>query len=210
MAKYFDSIDHGILLGLVRRKVKDEKVLKLVERITRNSDASGGLEVGKGLPIGNLTSQFFANVYLDPLDHFLKDQMGVKYYVRYMDDMVVFSNSKENVKGIKRDIERFLAERLQLKFNPKATFLNARVHGLPFLGFRVFPKLIRVKRENLKRIKSRLQKRKDEFQKGLITEDRFVMSVRSMFEHVSFANSFRLRESVLVSRAGFVEWGIVQ
>jgi retron-type reverse transcriptase len=210
MAKYFDSIDHGILLGLVRRKVKDEKVLKLVERITRNSDASGGLEVGKGLPIGNLTSQFFANVYLDPLDHFLKDQMGVKYYVRYMDDMVVFSNSKDNVKGVTRDIERFLAERLQLKFNRKATFLNSRVHGLPFLGFRVFPKLIRVKRENLKRIKSRLQKRKDEFQKGLITEDRFVMSVRSMFEHVSFANSFRLRESVLVSRAGFVEWGIVQ
>lgn len=104
MAKYFDSIDHYTLLSLVRRKVKDENVLKLVERITRNSDASRGLEVGKGLPIGNLTSQFFANVYLNPFDHFVKDQMGVKYYVRHMDDMVVFSNSKDSVKGFTWDI----------------------------------------------------------------------------------------------------------
>lgn len=202
IAKYFNSIDHDVLLGLIRRKVKDENVLKLVERITRNSDKSRGLEVGKGLPIGNLTSQFFANVYLDPLDHFVKDEMGVKYYVRYMDDIVVFSGSRDYLKEIMVNIEMFLAERLQLKLNLGSTMLNSRLHGLPFLGFRIFPNIVRIKRENLKRIQKRFQKRRSQLEARLITEDKFVMSVRSMFQHVSFANSFMLRSAILTPRAG--------
>jgi len=196
IAKYFDSIDHDILLNLVEKKVKDKKALLLVERIIRNSDTSRGLEAGKGLPIGNLTSQFFANVYLDPLDHFLKDNSGVKRYIRYMDDMVVFSSSKEYLKGILRDMETFLADCLRLALNPRAMSLNSRIHGLPFLGFRVFPNLIRIKQENLQRMKRRMQKRMVEFKKGLILEEKFVMSMRSMFEHMGFADSYRLRSLI--------------
>jgi len=200
--KYFDSVDHDILLSLVRRKIKDEKVLKLVERIIRNSDVSRGLAGGKGLPIGNLTSQFFANVYLDPLDHLIKDKMGVKSYIRYMDDVVFVSASKDYLKGAFKEVKKFLSDQLNLTLNPRSTFLNSRLNGLPFLGFRIFPNVIRVKRENLKRAKGKLKERKKEFHKGLITEDRFVMSARSMFEHLSFADSFTLRNSVLVPRAG--------
>lgn len=91
--KYFDRIDHAILQGIIERKIKDRNLLKLIGLIIANSDRSRGLAKGKGLPIGNLTSHFLANVYLDPLDHFLKDGLGLRYYVRYMDDMVFFSYS---------------------------------------------------------------------------------------------------------------------
>lgn len=196
VAKYFDSIDHNILLNLVKKKIKDKKALLLVERIIRNSDTSRGLEAGKGLPIGNLTSQFFANVYLDPLDHFLKDNLGVKRYVRYMDDMVAFSSSNEYLKKMLKKMEIFLADCLGLALNYRATFLNSRMHGLPFLGFRLFPNLIRIKQENLQRMQKRMQKRMLEFQKDLILEEKFVMSMRSMFEHMGFADSYRLRRSI--------------
>ena len=200
--KYFDSVDHNVLLGLVRRKIKDGKVLELVERIIRNNDVSRGLAHGKGLPVGNLTSQFFANVYLNPLDHFVKDQMGVKCYVRYMDDMVVFADSKAYLKGVMQELRMFLHDELKLSLNPRSTFLNSRRNGLPFLGFRIFPRLIRVKRENLKRVKGKLKGRKRELREGLITEERFVMSVGSMFDHLSFANSFQLRSAILSPGAG--------
>ena len=200
--KYFDTVDHDVLLGLVRRKIKDRNVLELVERIIRNADVSRGLAHGKGLPIGNLTSQFFANVYLNPLDHLLKDQMGVKRYVRYMDDMVIFSDSKVYLKDVLREVRTFLADPLKLSLNPRSTFLNSRLNGLPFLGFRVFSNVIRVRKENLKRVKGKLKERKKQLRAGLITEERFVMSVRSMFDHLSFADSFHLRSLIFVPRAG--------
>ena len=110
--------------------------MKLVEKIIRNSDVSRKLQSGKGLPVGNLTSQFFANVYLDPLDHFIKDHMGIKCYIRYMDDMVILSDTKQELREILRKKETFLTEKLELRLNPKATRLNSRQHGLPFLGYR--------------------------------------------------------------------------
>ena len=198
--KYFDSVDHEILSNLIRKKVKDGKVLDLVRVILRNSDHSRGLAHGKGLPIGNMTSQFFANVYLDALDHFVKDRMGVRYYLRYMDDMVFFSGSRKYLKNVLKEVEAFLDGRLGLSLNPGATFLNSRMNGLPFLGFRVFPDLIRVKKENLKRIKKKLEQKRREFETGLITEECFVMSARSMFDHIGFANSLILRNRVLLAK----------
>jgi len=200
--KYFERIDHSVLLSLVARKIKDKKILNLVEGIVKNNDTSSGSNSGKGLPIGNLTSQFFANIYLDPLDHFVKDELGLPGYLRYMDDMVCFSNSRESLRGLLEEVRSFLLERLKLRLNPKSTFSNCRLNGLPFLGFRVFPNLIRVKKENIKRIGKRLQARREELKQGLITEERFVMSVRSMFDHVGFADSFVLRTKAMVRRAG--------
>jgi len=199
--KYFDSVDHDVLLKLICRKVKDDKVIALSEKIIRNSDLSRELDSGQGLPVGNLTSQFFANVYLNPLDHYFKDELGIKYYIRYMDDMVIFSNERDSLKEILKKQEAFLSGNLKLGLKHNATFLNIRQHGLPFLGFRIFPNLKRIKRENLKRIRERLNQRKYELEAGVITEEKFVMSVRSMFEYVRFADSFNLRGSYLANRA---------
>jgi len=192
--KYFDNIDHKILLRLVASKVKDKKLLRLIGRIVENSDVSRGLEDGKGLPIGNLTSQFFANVYLNALDHFIKDTLRVKHYIRYMDDIVVFSDSRASLKGMRELIAKFLSDKLGLRLKDKATLLNTSLHGLPFLGYRVFPGIIRIRRENLARIRKRLEDKLQQFRKGIISEDKMVMSVRSWFAFMGFANSQGLRQ----------------
>ena len=197
IAKYFDSVNHDILLHLIRRKIKDDKVIHLSEIIIRNSDTSRGLANGKGLPIGNMTSQFFANVYLNPLDHFLKEHSRIRYYIRYMDDMLVLSDSKSELKQIHQRMEEYVRDQLMLTFNPNATQLNTVAHGIPFLGFRVFPNLLRVKKENITRMKNRLNRRKAELESGRITEEHFVMSVRSMFAHIGFGDSYRLRKSLM-------------
>jgi RNA-directed DNA polymerase len=200
--KYFDNIDHAVLLDLIARKIKDERLLRLIDRIVDNSDLSRGIKEGKGLPIGNLTSQFFANVYLDALDHFVKDQLGIKRYVRYMDDMVFFGSDLQFLKDTKHKVEKYLDERIHLKLKAKATHLNTRLHGLPFLGYRVFPSLLRIRKENLSRVGKRLDAKVELFKKGLVSEDKMIMSVRSWFAFMDFADSRNLRCSSLVSRAG--------
>lgn len=201
VSKYFDSIRHDILLSLIERKIRDNKVLGLSERIIRNSDTSRDLGEGVGLPIGNLTSQFFANVYLDPLDHYLKDELGIKHYIRYMDDMALFSDSSDSLKNILKLLENFLDTRLKLRLKEKATQINTRIHGLPFLGFRIFPNLIRIRSENLKQIGTRMRKRQKEFENGKISEESFAMSLRSITEHIGVADSLRLRRSMFGAEA---------
>jgi len=201
VARYFHCIDHDTLLTLVARKVRDRWVMTLVERIVRNADGCPGVAIGKGLPIGNLTSQFFANVYLNPLDHFIKDNMGWAY-IRYMDDMVLFSDSQQALKDVLRQTQYYLRDQLGLCLNSKVTLLNRREHGLPFLGFRIFPRLLRLKKANLRQTIRRMDQRYRQYRKGLITEKKYVMSVRAVFDHVAFADTWRLRQSWLVSRAG--------
>ncbi len=201
VAKYFHGIDHDVLLALVARKVKDKKVLAVVERIVRNADGSPGTAIGKGLPIGNLTSQFFANVYLNPLDHFIKDDLGWDY-IRYMDDMVLFSDSRQALKDILRHTETYLRDQLGLCLNSKVTLLNRREHGLSFLWFRLFPRLIRIKKANLRRTIRRLDQRNREYRNGLISEEKYIMSVRAAFDHVAFADTWQLRRLHLAQRVG--------
>lgn len=121
-----------------------------------------------------------------------------------MDDMVFFSDSREYLKKMLRLIEEFIENNLNLKLNSRATVLNSGLHGLPFLGYRVFPNLIRVKKENLVRIKRRICKRLSDYNNGRISEDKLVMSVRSWFEYLGFANSLNIRSSYIIPWAGVV------
>ena len=139
-----------------------------------------------GLPIGNRTSQFFANVYLDPLDHFLTDRCGVSGYVRYMDDFVLFENDKKRLKSLKADTEVFLWDKLRLRLKPSATFLNSRQNGLSFLGRRIFPNIIRLRTENLRRITRQMDLLEHQMAKGDITEAAFLHSMNSYWAMLSF------------------------
>jgi RNA-directed DNA polymerase len=189
--KYFASINQIILMNLIERKIKDQKLLSLINQIISN-----GGENGIGLPIGNLTSQFFANVYLNSLDHFIKDKLGVKYYVRYMDDFVIFNNRKENLKLILIKINEFLQDSLHLLIKEKATFINKKENGLSFLGLRVFPGTIRIRRENLKRSLAKIKTRQRQFKQGLLDEDKLYDSVQSVIAHLSYYNTFNLMRSL--------------
>ena len=189
--KYFDSIDHNILNSILKRKIKDKKLLILIEKIITN-----GGDNGKGLPIGNLTSQFFANVYLDKLDHYLKDNLGIKYYIRYMDDFVVLSENKEYLKKLRKKIKEFLANNLKLQLKAKATFINSRTNGLPFLGTRIFTGTIRVKKENLERSINKIKLRERQYQTDKISEEKLQQSVNSIIAHLQNYNSYNLRKDI--------------
>ena len=191
--KCFETVDHGTLKGLLRRKFKDVRLLELLDRII-DQPIPGGLPK-KGLPIGNLTSQHLANFYLGHLDHFIKDELGVNAYLRYMDDMLVFGNDKEELHRLLAAVRDFLRERLQLDLKEEVCFLAPVTEGIPFLGFRVFPGLIRLRRGGWIRFRRKVREREREYREGKLDERGLVQSVQSLLGHVQHGNSLRLRQS---------------
>lgn len=179
--KYFYCVNHDILLEILSRKIKDDKLLKLLERIVRNTPPPG-----KGLPIGNLTSQFMANVYLDPLDHEIKDGLGLRGYIRYMDDFVICLDDRKELEDLLPRTEAFLMERLDLRLKPDATRLNKSTHGLSFLGMRIFPGIIRVRSKNRQRSLRRLRRKVRAWKAGYIEEEKMVQSLTSIAGHLRY------------------------
>ena len=183
VAKFFDSVDHDILLTLLQAKLKDSRLLDLLERIIRNSSLPE-----MGLPIGNLTSQFLANVYLDPFDHEIKDRWGVPGYVRYMDDWVIFGDEQKGLSDCVSRIESFLDNRLKLRLKSSATWLNRSSHGLSFLGMRVFPHFIRTQPRARRRSLRCMDRRIREWVLGDLPEARMSHSLDSIVGHLRHFN----------------------
>ena len=189
--KFFESVDHRRLKDLLERRFKDRRLLDLLGRIIDHPIAGGA--PGKGLPIGNLTSQYFANFYLGWLDHLLKDELGVRSYLRYMDDMLLFGDDKPVLHRRLSDMGRFLKDRLLLGVREKATILARVSQGIPFLGVRVFPGLIRLQRSGWTRFKRKLRERERAYAEGRMDESAFVQSVQSLLGHVRHADTHHLR-----------------
>lgn len=186
--KYFDSINHNILLTQLEKIIRDNKLLSLLEKIINANFAMPG----KGIPIGNLTSQYFANFYLNRLDHYLKDFRGVGKYIRYMDDFVIFEDDKEVLKRLLADIRVFLWQELKLELKEKATYINSRENGLSFLGWRIFPNLIRINNSNLKRSLKNMRRREKEYSDSLIDDEKLIQSVSSIMGHIRYFNTRNL------------------
>lgn len=147
--KFYPSIDKTILKNKFRKKIKDRETLWLIDLIIDSAD--------EGVPIGNYTSQWFANFYLTDLDHFIKEELKVKYYIRYMDDMVLFSNNKKELHKIKLAIDGFLSkEHLRLKENWQLFKTDSR--PLDFLGYRFYRGYSTLRKSNFLRIKRRAKK----------------------------------------------------
>ncbi len=141
--KYFDSIHHETLRGLLRRKFKDPLVLELFDRILASYQSTSG----RGLPIGNLTSQHWANYYLAPLDRFLKEALRRGAYVRYMDDFVVWGESGPELREVCERARAFLAAELKLELKANEA-INRTDFGMDFLGYRLFPRAVRLARRS--------------------------------------------------------------
>ncbi len=187
--KHFDSIDHKILLKQIKMKIKDERLFSLIEKIVHRPDLPL-----KGLPIGNLTSQFFANLYLDIFDHYIKDQLGIKCYLRYMDDFVIFGWSQKMVKERHDKADLFLKKNLKLSLNKKVSYLGKSITGLSFLGMRIYPGTIRVKSENKKRSIKRIYKNHQLWETGKVHEDALVSSVKSVMAHLTYFANVRCEQ----------------
>lgn len=135
--KFFDSIDHQILLNILNRRFKDPDLLFFFSRLIETYS----VEEGKGLPIGNLLSQYFANLYLGVLDHELKDVLRVPGYVRYMDDFILFTNNKNEIHPLLNRTKEII-NLLKLEYNPPLQ--NRTAHGIPFLSYLVTPNGLRL------------------------------------------------------------------
>ncbi len=173
--KYFDSIDHGLLLGLLSRRLRDRRLIALLADLL----AGGAASPGKGIPIGNLTSQLFANLYLDSFDHFVKETLRVRHYLRYVDDFVCLGLSKPGLWQVLEAQEEKLAV-LELSLAPRKVRLAPVSTGLPFLGFVVSPGPSRLRGSRLIRSRRLLRQRRREYEQGHLSEDRYLATLESL------------------------------
>lgn len=148
--KYFDSVHHDILLRLLGRRFKDADLLHLFSRIVESYE----LEPDRGLPIGNLTSQYFANLYLGSLDHVVKEVWRVPGYVRYMDDMVLFGDDKKQLTALEMKVREYLREALALELNPSQ--LNRTSCGVPYLSYRIHSWGLRLSEKAKRRFRQKI------------------------------------------------------
>ena len=189
--KYFDSIDHGILYGLLGRQFKDRALMELFGRIIESYETAPG----KGLPIGSLTSQHFANFYLAPLDRYVKETLHCRAYVRYMDDFVIWSQERETLAEILPLLERFLEEKLALRFK-EAPFINRTSLGMDFLGYRLFPGKTRLNRRSKQRFFRKLRSYADDFHAGVLEEGAVQEGVTALLAFLKHADTKEFRRKV--------------
>ena len=213
IARYFPSIDHEILLGFLARKIGDPKLLKLLTTIIdhspQNSEAPGWFPGDDlfaplrphGLPIGNQTSQFFANVYLNPFDHFIKEHLREKCYLRYVDDFAVLSDDKAHLHEVKAVAKAFLAD-LRLQLHENKTQVSRAKDGIDWLGYRVFPTHVRIRKSNVHRFKRRLKRMQEMYRRREMMAEGVDHRIQSWLAHANHANSYRLQHELL-SKAAF-------
>lgn len=187
--KFFGSVCQDTLKQVLEYKIKDPDFLQLLSKIIDHAPKL------IGLPIGNLTSQHFANIYLNELDQYIKHDLKRKKYIRYMDDAVIYGNSKEELWALKKDISIFLEEKLKLHFNEKSTFLRPIHQGIPFLGFNIYPHLIRIQRKNWQRFCRKFKKRQCQYEKEEIQACELLSSIGSLIGHTKQANIWTLRKN---------------
>ncbi len=214
--RYFPAIDHEILKRDLRRRIACERTLSLADRIIDGSnpqepvnllfpgdDLLTPLERRRGLPIGNLTSQFFANLYLDGLDHFCKEVLRAKGYLRYVDDFALFHDDREQLEAWRRRIDTFLEGR-RLRLHPRKTMILPNCEPAPFLGFVLMPDgRRRLPEDNVRRFRNRLRGLRDRWRRGTVERDEVLRHVRSWIAHAEHANTWRLRQSIF--RAGWFD-----
>lgn len=186
---YFQSINHDVLKAEIRKVIKDAGALVLIDRII---DHNGQMPDGVGIPVGNLTSQLFANIYLNKLDQYIKHTLGAKYYMRYMDDFILLSPDKEQLRRWLEDIERFLRDELKLELNPKTTILAAK-NGIDFVGYKHRATHRKVRPDSVKRIKKTIKK----YESGKITKEQLQKSIASWTGHAGHADSYNLQKKVI-------------
>jgi hypothetical protein len=154
--KFFANINHRILKNILKKHIRDEDALWLFSQIIDSFQTEG--RIGTGLPLGNLTSQLLVNIYMNDFDHFIKRELKTKFYIRYADDFVIFSENKGYLENIIPKISEFLENRLKLSLHPDKVFIKTLISGVDFLGWINFPNYRILRKSTRKRMIRKLNK----------------------------------------------------
>ena len=208
--KFFYRIDHGILMDIIREKVKDRKAVRIMEHYVCEASQPFGLPLGVknpmdipreemlygvGITIGGGLSHMYGNMYLDRLDQHAKRELGVRYYIRYMDDIVVLSDSKAELHELREDFGRFLEDRMRLRLNGK-TAIRPVNQGMEFVGFRIRPGRVELRKSTALRMKRHLKDVQGKYRDSLITFEKANQTVQSYLSIMGKCDCMALRRNV--------------
>lgn len=209
-SKFFYRIDHEVSLKLVGRKCNYDPWLMWIMDLFVNADEKFGFPPGKGvgdispdemlsdkgLAVGSLLNQMLANVNQNEVDHYAKRELRIHYYVRYMDDIVILSDSKAQLHEWREKIETFMQERLRLDLNPKKCFIRPISQGVDFCQYRVFPDHLKLKKATALRMKRNLKRIQRLYAEGEIDLDRAMKTVNSYMGLLSHCDSYQLKRAI--------------
>ena len=206
--RYFSSIDHGLLKLKLSRRVKDRETLQLLNRIIDTSprtdqplpafpgdDLLTPLERPRGIPIGNLTSQFFANLFLDDLDHFLKEKLRLSAYLRYVDDLLVLGDDKDSLHEVAAVVKDQLLE-LRLWLHPHKAHIMPTRQGVDVFGYRIFPQRRQLRNDNGHRFARKLRRMAQAYAEGRMSWEQINPSVQSWIGHAQHGETLGLRRAI--------------
>jgi len=187
VSKYFPSVNHEILKQLIKEKIGDKRLLQLLDNIIDSTE--------KGIPIGNLTSQLFANIYLNKLDEYVKYELKMKYYIRYMDDFIILHESKQELHEIKEKV-KLLFISMKLTLHPKKANIFPITLGVDFLGYRIFSNHRLVRKSTVKRFLKSVKGKIKKYDYGSIDFNKLMESFNSWEAYMDHGNSYNLKKSL--------------
>lgn len=199
-----------LLLNILKRRIKDERLIKLFDKIINSEKRAFGLPLGvdpceidpremlfdKGMPIGNLTSQMFANIYMNELDQYLKHELHLKYVIRYADDCIILHDSKEELWQVLEKVETFLLENLKLNLNNK-TVIRPTTCNIDFVGYMINKDEIRLRSATVKRMRSRIKYIVKAYERGEMTLQEVNATMQSYFGLIKHCTNEGLRENII-------------
>ena len=189
---YFPTIDHDVLINILRKKIKDEDLIELIRIVLHNFE---GKEKQKGVPLGNYTSQFFGNVYLNNLDYFVKHRLKAKYYIRYVDDFVILHKDKKVLEEFKDKIEKYL-KNLRLELHPEKSEIYALRNGITFLGYRIFYHYKLLRKRNIRYFRNKLNNKMELYSRGLIDKEHIESFLNGWNGYSNFANTYNFNKKI--------------
>lgn len=196
--KFFDSVRHDIVLNVIKRKISDENIIWLVQKILQSYCANDKL--GRGLPLGNATSQLFANIYLNGLDYFVKENLRMRWYIRFCDDFIILHRSPTILGDLLHHIQRYLLQERDLELHPKKILIRKLSYGVDFVGqvLRPYYRILRLKTK--KRIFNSVSRQVELYRNSFITADVLRQSLQSYIGFLKQGDNYiaqiRLREII--------------
>lgn len=206
MAKFYYRVDHKILLEILSKKIDDPELMQLLRTIVDSEDTPFGLplcgnlkesarQFDIGIPIGNLTSQMFANLYMNELDQFAKRTLRIRRYIRYMDDIIILSPSKTLLHHYKTVLERFINAKLHLALNRKTAIRPCSL-GIDFCGYKIWPGYVKIRKSTALRIKRHLKLVTEQYSDGQISLEKAEEIFTSYFGLLKHCDSYELRKKI--------------